>query len=102
MTTENFKYVIIGGGTTAGYAAKAFVDAGIDGDDLCILSAEDVHPYNRPPLSKGYLTGDTPRREVFVNKPEFYDHHGIDVRLETPATAVDLRHKVILGNDHHN
>lgn len=95
MTTENYQYVIIGGGTTAGYAAKAFVEAGLNPDELLILSAENVHPYNRPPLSKGYLRGETPRHDVFVNEPEFYEKHGIDVRLGTPATAVDLRNRVI-------
>ena len=35
---KNYKYVIIGGGTTAGYAAKEFTEQGIGYRELCIIS----------------------------------------------------------------
>jgi len=49
---KSFKYIIIGGGTTAGYAAKEFANQKVGNGALCIVSAESALPMNRPPLSK--------------------------------------------------
>ena len=59
---NEFKYVILGGGMVAGYAAKQMVESGLKPKELTILSADTVIPYERPPLSKGFLAGkDTGR-----------------------------------------
>ncbi len=46
------KYVIVGGGNSAGYAAREFVAQGIKPYELMIISSETVLPYERPALSK--------------------------------------------------
>ena len=52
--------VIVGGGLAAGTAAKTLVDEGFDGE-VTIVTEEAHPPYQRPPLSKGYLAGkETP------------------------------------------
>jgi hypothetical protein len=43
--TETSKYVIVGGGVAAGYAAKTFVEGGLGKGQLLILSADDVRPH---------------------------------------------------------
>ncbi|XP_022985194.1 monodehydroascorbate reductase, seedling isozyme-like isoform X2 [Cucurbita maxima] len=50
-----FKYLILGGGVAAGYAAREFVKQGVKPGELGIVSEESVTPYERPALSKGYL-----------------------------------------------
>ena len=51
------KIALAGGGMVAGYAAKQMVELGLKPGELAILSADTVLPYERPPLSKGFLAG---------------------------------------------
>jgi 3-phenylpropionate/trans-cinnamate dioxygenase ferredoxin reductase component len=85
---KKYKYIIIGGGTTAGYAAKEFVEQGFPKGELCIVSAESILPMNRPPLSKDYLRDKDEDDEVLINEKDFYELNGIDVMLETCAREV--------------
>ncbi|MFN2135642.1 MAG: NAD(P)/FAD-dependent oxidoreductase [Candidatus Promineifilaceae bacterium] len=94
-----YRYVIIGGGVTAGYAAAEFAKHGLFEGELCILSAEDTLPYDRPPLSKEYLAGEKSIDGILINEPEFYRQNGIEVKLETPATRVDLPGKLLYTQD---
>jgi 3-phenylpropionate/trans-cinnamate dioxygenase ferredoxin reductase component len=96
---KSYKYLIIGGGTTAGYAAKEFVNQQIGKNELCIISAESIYPMNRPPLSKDYLRDADRDDEISINEKDFYEKHGVEVKLETYAKDVkfDLKH-VTLDN----
>ncbi len=87
----HYKYIIIGGGTTAGYAAREFADQGVGKGDLCIISAETILPMDRPPLSKAYLSGSMGKEELPINPKEFYEQHGIEVLLGTCVKKVDLK-----------
>src|SRR5438128_3193030 len=79
---------IVGGGLAGAKAAEALRDQGFDGHVL--LFAEEPHrPYERPPLSKGYLAGKTPREEVFVHAAGWYDEHAVELRLRTAVTGID-------------
>ena len=49
-------FVIVGGGVAAGKAAETLRKDGYTGD-VTIVAAEPHPPYQRPPLSKGYLAG---------------------------------------------
>ena len=55
------KIVVVGGGNSAGYFARAVVAAG-RGADLLICSAEEVLPYERPALTKAFLNETGPAR----------------------------------------
>ena len=90
---EAAKNVFLGGGMVAGYAAKEFVERGGGTGDITILSADNALPYERPPLSKGLLTGKDSEENVFINPGEFYREHGIDVRLSTAVSDVDFASK---------
>jgi NAD(P)H-nitrite reductase large subunit len=54
---QKTKYVILGGGMVAGYAAKELASQGMKPGELAILSADSAVPYERHPLSKGFLSG---------------------------------------------
>lgn len=88
-----YKYVILGGGLTAGYAAQEFVKHGLHPGDLCIVSAEKTLPYERPPLSKDFLADDKTKEDILINAPSFYEEQGIEVKLHSPVTRVDLENK---------
>ena len=51
------KYVILGGGMVAGYAAKEMVDRGLKPGELAIVSADSALPYERPPPLKELSLG---------------------------------------------
>jgi 3-phenylpropionate/trans-cinnamate dioxygenase ferredoxin reductase component len=95
-TTETF--VIVGGGLAAAKTAEGLRDGGFDGR-LVLVGAERHLPYERPPLSKGYLLGTEELEKVFVHPSGWYDEHEVDVRLGTAATGIDLDEKVV-STDH--
>lgn len=80
--------VIVGGGLAAGKAAETLRDEGWDGD-VTVVTAEAHPPYQRPPLSKGYLAGSEGLGEVILHPAEWYAEHDIDLRTGTTATALD-------------
>lgn len=94
-----YPYMILGGGMVAGYAAKAMAERGLKPGELAVISADDVPPYERPPLSKGFLAGKDEESSVFIDGREFYDRHGIELKLRTIVTGLDTAAKQVrLGN----
>jgi NADPH-dependent 2,4-dienoyl-CoA reductase/sulfur reductase-like enzyme len=73
----------------AGYAAKQLVEAGLKPGVLTILSGETSLPYERPPLSKGFLAGSDTEDGIRINPEDFYSKHGIEVRLGCDVASVD-------------
>lgn len=80
--------VIVGGGLAAATAAGTLREEGYDGR-LVVVGAEPVRPYERPPLSKDYLRGESEREKVFVHPAAFYDEKSIDLRTGTTVSAID-------------
>tara|TARA_R110002073_G_scaffold25714_3_gene84898 strand:- start:2214 stop:3425 length:1212 start_codon:yes stop_codon:yes gene_type:complete len=80
--------VIIGGGQGAGQAAASFRQEGYEGE-VIILGDEAYPPYQRPPLSKQYLSGELPLEKVFVRPEKFYTDKNVDLRLNTRVEAID-------------
>src|SRR6185437_14575850 len=87
------KYTILGGGMVAGYAAKELVNRGLESGELTIISADDSLPYERPPLSKGFLSGKDTEDGILINKLEWYEKKGIDIKLRTVIDKVDFKRK---------
>ena len=64
-THDLIEIVIVGGGLAAARIVRAYREAGGDAP-MTMLSAETQLPYNRPPLSKGFLRGEVEAEAVFV------------------------------------
>ncbi|HEY7209279.1 MAG TPA: FAD/NAD(P)-binding oxidoreductase [Bryobacteraceae bacterium] len=92
-----YRTIILGGGMVAGYAAKEWVEKGGKSGELAIVSADDALPYERPPLSKGFLSGKENEKSVLINPEAFYKEHGIDVHLKQPVERIDIAGKKLLG-----
>jgi len=94
-TTETF--VIVGASLAGATAAQVLREEGFDGT-LVLIGAEPDRPYERPPLSKGYLQGTSPREEVFVHPADWYAAHDVDLQLSTTVTSIDrAAHEVVLA-----
>jgi 3-phenylpropionate/trans-cinnamate dioxygenase ferredoxin reductase component len=90
--------VIIGGGLAAAKAAETLRDEGHEGP-IVLVGGEPRLPYERPPLSKGYLLGSASLDDARVHDPSFYPDRDIDVRVATRATELDVvAHEVALDD----
>ncbi len=77
------RYVILGGGVAGGYAVQELIKNGTQPGEVVLISDDDLPPYERPPLSKGFLTGKKERDGLYINEPGYYTEHGIDLWLKT-------------------
>ena len=90
MTT----FVIIGGGLAGAKAAETLRAEGFDGR-VVLVGEETERPYERPPLSKGYLIGSDPREKAFVHEESWYAAHDIELRLADRATMLDRAARLV-------
>lgn len=91
------RVVIVGGGLGGARAAEALREQGFAGA-LTLVGAEDELPYQRPPLSKGYLASTEPWEKALVLTREWYDEHDVELRLGIRATGIDpAAHQVLLA-----
>ncbi len=81
-------FVIAGGALAAAKAAETLRDEGFDGD-IVLIGSEPERPYERPPLSKGYLLGEAERDSVYVHPADWYGEHQVDLRSGVTVTAID-------------
>ena len=80
--------VVVGGGLAAARLATEYRAAG-GGAEVTILSAEPDPPYNRPPLTKGFLRGELDRDGPLVRPAAEYEDEVIELRL---GAAVERIH----------
>ncbi|CAN5537612.1 FAD-dependent oxidoreductase [soil metagenome] len=81
-------FVVVGAGLAAGKAVEELRSAGFEGT-VVVFGDEHHLPYERPPLSKGYLLGDDELETAFVHDPDWYDENDVDLRLGQSVTAID-------------
>lgn len=90
--------VIIGGGLAGAKAAEALRERGFDGT-VVLVGAEAHLPYERPPLSKGYLNGSAERDSVFVFDEAWYGEHNVTLRTGVTAQRIDRAAKQVRLSD---
>ncbi|XP_074370626.1 monodehydroascorbate reductase-like [Apium graveolens] len=107
MADKYFKYVILGGGVSAGYAVREFANQGVKPGELAIISKESVAPYERPALSKAYFSPQGPARlsgfhvcagtggDIML--PEWYSAKGISLIFSTEIVKADLASKILIS-----
>lgn len=81
-------FVIVGASLAGATAAAELREQGFTG--RLVLVGEEAHPpYERPPLTKQLLRGETTPEEAAVHPPGFYEEHDIELRLGVRAEAID-------------
>lgn len=92
-------YVIVGASLAGATAAVTLRDEGADGS-VTLIGAEPQPPYERPPLSKAYLRGETPFEKALVRPAAFYAEHQIETMFGTRATRIDRSARLVELEDH--
>ncbi|MFF5772296.1 NAD(P)/FAD-dependent oxidoreductase [Streptomyces californicus] len=88
MVDADQTFVIVGAGLAGAKAAETLRAEGFTGRVILIGDERD-HPYERPPLSKGYLEGKAERDSVFTHERPWYAGADIELHLGQPVTALD-------------
>ena len=82
--------VIIGAGAAGSAAAEMLRREGYEGTITMVDDDADA-PYDRPNLSKDYLAGNAPEEWIPLRPSGFYREHGIDLRRDVRAVAIDAK-----------
>jgi len=88
------RIVIVGASLAGATAAATLRDEGFDGE-IRLIGAEAQLPYNRPPLSKGYLRQQERFEDQLVKPAGYYAEQRIALTLGVRATAIDAKQKLV-------
>ena len=91
------RIVIVGASLSGGTAAASLREGGFDGE-IHLIGEESRLPYNRPPLSKGYLRGEERFADQLVHPEGTYAERNITLRLGRRATGIDPQRKIVTLN----
>ena len=86
--------LIIGAGQAGAQTAYSLRQQGFSGG-ITIVGDEPALPYQRPPLSKGYLKGELPAERLFLKPEAYYSDHNIDLKLSIAARRIVLSDKTV-------
>ena len=98
MSNHEAGVVIAGGGQAAGEAAFRLRQAGY-GPPITIVGAEAHLPYQRPPLSKGFLSGSVPAEDLLLRKAAAYTKSEIVFVASTAVTRLDRTERRVTLSD---
>ena len=90
--------VIIGSGHAGGQCAAALRSSKFEGS-ITIIGEETHPPYQRPPLSKGFLSGEVGIERVYLKKDDFYNKNNITLKLNNRVNLIDKDKKIVFFGD---
>jgi len=93
MAGGRVDHLLIGGGMAAANCARWLREEGADGSVL-LVGREPDPPYNRPPLSKGYLQAKESREDVLFRPDEWWGEQGVELLTRTSVMKLDLHERV--------
>jgi 3-phenylpropionate/trans-cinnamate dioxygenase ferredoxin reductase subunit len=90
--------VIVGAGQAAAECATA-LRAGGYGAPIMMIGDEPYLPYQRPPLSKDFLSGKSPYEKLQLRPQNFWQEQKVALELGTPVKSIDrARREVALAD----
>lgn len=89
--------LIIGGGHAGAHVAITLRQKGFKGT-LTIISEDPELPYERPPLSKGYLDGTFASNRLYLRKPEFWSDRQIEIYVDCKAIKINRSENTVTLN----
>ncbi|WP_216698851.1 FAD-dependent oxidoreductase [Arthrobacter sp. H20] len=94
MTVQDEPMVIVGAGLAGAKGAEALRQEGFEGR-IILIGQEPERPYERPDLSKDYLTGASEKEKIYVHPEPWYADHGVELRLSTRVTGIDTQNRLV-------
>ncbi|MGC1185070.1 MAG: FAD-dependent oxidoreductase, partial [Candidatus Dormiibacterota bacterium] len=91
-------FCIVGAGLAGGRAAISLRERGFDGR-LVLIGEEEEPPYERPPLSKEYLSGELPQSKLFLQPTSSYADRAIEWRPRARVDGLNPRMRTIRLSD---
>jgi anthranilate 1,2-dioxygenase ferredoxin reductase component len=92
------RFVIIGAGP-AGMRASEILRQGAPDAEIVLIGDEPHPPYDRPPLSKAFITDGLDPTKLHLKPGAFYAEQRIQLKLGTAATAIDRAGKLVMLAD---
>jgi len=90
--------VVIGAGQAGASCVAKLRNSGFDGK-ITLIGAEPCPPYQRPPLSKGYLLGEMTQERLFLRPESFYSDQNITLKTNCHVTAIDPSAQTIVTTE---
>jgi 3-phenylpropionate/trans-cinnamate dioxygenase ferredoxin reductase subunit len=89
-------FVIVGAGMAGGKAVETLREEGFDGR-IVLLGSEPERPYERPPLSKDYLRGESERNGAYLQEdPDWYEQHAVELRTSATVASLDVAGRAVV------
>jgi 3-phenylpropionate/trans-cinnamate dioxygenase ferredoxin reductase subunit len=90
---RSVEYLLIGG-FACGYCAAELRKRGAEGEIL-LVGREPEPPYERPPLSKEYVRGESSREDAYVNPVPWYEENRVELRTGTNVMSLDAEGRTV-------
>jgi 3-phenylpropionate/trans-cinnamate dioxygenase ferredoxin reductase component len=91
-------FMIVGASLAGAKAAEQLRERGFAGR-VILVGSEPERPYERPPLTKDYLRGESEREKAYVHSADFYEQREIELMTETSVTALDPARRTVMLDD---
>lgn len=88
MAEQHVDYLLIGGGMASAHCAAELRRRGADGS-IMLVGREPEPPYERPPLTKEYLRGESEREDAYVHRPDWYQSNEVELRTRVNVMSLD-------------
>lgn len=92
------RIVIAGAGHAAGQLVSSLKQREFDGE-IILIGDEPYLPYQRPPLSKKFLSGELSFERLYVKPANFFEDSNIELRLETSVSAIQCSEQCVQTTD---
>jgi 3-phenylpropionate/trans-cinnamate dioxygenase ferredoxin reductase component len=96
--SERPRFVIVGANLTGGAAATTLRTEGFDGR-IALIGEEPRPPYERPPLSKEYLRGESAADRTLLHPVPWYEENDVELHLGGRVERIDPRARVVWLHD---
>ena len=88
MSDREVDFLLIGGGIASAGCASELRKRGAEGSIL-LVGRESEPPYDRPPLSKEYLRGESERSDAHVHAADWYEDNDVELATGTSVMSLD-------------
>jgi len=92
------RVVIVGSGQAGAQVAISLRQLGFAGE-VVLAGEESEPPYQRPPLSKAYMSGQMPLERTYIRSQAYYAKSAIDLRLRTRVARILPERRALLCAD---